>query len=332
MPNVLIFINAIVVALMAMYVYNNERRLEEISAKHDRTEAQMTLGISKNEKRIGEISAEQNKDQSEAQMTLGISKNEKRIGEISAEQNKDQSVVAQMTLDISKNEKRIGEISAEQKKDQSVVAQMGLDISKNVKRIGEISAEQKKDQSVVAQMGLRISKNEKEIGEISAEQKKDQSVVAQMAVRISDIEKRIAEILAKLKNDQSEIKPAFTAHFKKGGYISLGSGQKLIFDSVQFNFGGGYNPGTGYFTVPRAGIYLVSCKVRSNGGNHLHVWLMKNHKRVTLGYGGNYNEGSFSIPVQVAKGDQLDITHHEVRGESVEGDIMSYFSAVFISD
>ncbi|XP_076075897.1 perlucin-like protein [Mytilus galloprovincialis] len=35
--HVLLFINAIVVALMAMYVYENERRKEEISAKQDRT-------------------------------------------------------------------------------------------------------------------------------------------------------------------------------------------------------------------------------------------------------------------------------------------------------
>ncbi|XP_063447239.1 uncharacterized protein LOC134726757 [Mytilus trossulus] len=34
---VLLFINAIVVALMAMYVYENERRKVEISAKQDRT-------------------------------------------------------------------------------------------------------------------------------------------------------------------------------------------------------------------------------------------------------------------------------------------------------
>ncbi|CAG2192588.1 unnamed protein product [Mytilus edulis] len=188
-----------------------------------------------------------------------------------------------MTLDISKNEKRIEEMLAEQKKDQlaeqkkdqSVVAQMILDISKNVKRIGEISAEQKKDQSVVAQMTLSISKNEKRIGDISVEQKKD----------------------------QSDIKPAFAAYFNKDayGYISLARGQILIFDRVQLNVGGGYNTGTGYFTVPRTGLYLVSCKLRSQANRHLHVFLMKNHNKVALSYGGNYNEGSFTLPVQVDK-------------------------------
>ncbi|XP_052084711.1 uncharacterized protein LOC127721925 isoform X2 [Mytilus californianus] len=303
MTYVLLFINAIVVALMAKYVYDNERRFGEISAKLDRTEAQMALDISKNEKRLEEF-----------------------LNELKY----DRTVVAQMVQDISNNVKRIGEISAEQKKDQSVVAQMALIISKNEKRIGEISAEQKKDQSVVAQMVLDISKNEKRIGEISAEQKKDQSVVAQMTLAISKIEKRTEEISAKLKNDQSEIRPAFTAYFKNGGYMNLGH-QKLIFDSVQLNVGGGYNPGTGYFTVPRAGLYLVSCKVRSNHRTHLHVYLMKNDKRVVLGYGENYNEGSFSIPVQVAKGDRL-VIHHGTTGESVEGGLSSFFSAVFISD
>ncbi|XP_052084742.1 uncharacterized protein LOC127721925 isoform X5 [Mytilus californianus] len=278
MTYVLLFINAIVVALMAKYVYDNERRFGEISAKLDRTAV----------------------------------------------------VEAQMALDISKNEKRLEEFLNELKYDRTVVAQMVQDISNNVKRIGEISAEQKKDQSVVAQMALIISKNEKRIGEISAEQKKDQSVVAQMTLAISKIEKRTEEISAKLKNDQSEIRPAFTAYFKNGGYMNLGH-QKLIFDSVQLNVGGGYNPGTGYFTVPRAGLYLVSCKVRSNHRTHLHVYLMKNDKRVVLGYGENYNEGSFSIPVQVAKGDRL-VIHHGTTGESVEGGLSSFFSAVFISD
>ncbi|XP_052084722.1 uncharacterized protein LOC127721925 isoform X3 [Mytilus californianus] len=278
MTYVLLFINAIVVALMAKYVYDNERRFGEISAKLDRTAV----------------------------------------------------VEAQMALDISKNEKRLEEFLNELKYDRTVVAQMVQDISNNVKRIGEISAEQKKDQSVVAQMVLDISKNEKRIGEISAEQKKDQSVVAQMTLAISKIEKRTEEISAKLKNDQSEIRPAFTAYFKNGGYMNLGH-QKLIFDSVQLNVGGGYNPGTGYFTVPRAGLYLVSCKVRSNHRTHLHVYLMKNDKRVVLGYGENYNEGSFSIPVQVAKGDRL-VIHHGTTGESVEGGLSSFFSAVFISD
>ncbi|XP_052084732.1 uncharacterized protein LOC127721925 isoform X4 [Mytilus californianus] len=278
MTYVLLFINAIVVALMAKYVYDNERRFGEISAKLDRTAV----------------------------------------------------VEAQMALDISKNEKRLEEFLNELKYDRTVVAQMALIISKNEKRIGEISAEQKKDQSVVAQMVLDISKNEKRIGEISAEQKKDQSVVAQMTLAISKIEKRTEEISAKLKNDQSEIRPAFTAYFKNGGYMNLGH-QKLIFDSVQLNVGGGYNPGTGYFTVPRAGLYLVSCKVRSNHRTHLHVYLMKNDKRVVLGYGENYNEGSFSIPVQVAKGDRL-VIHHGTTGESVEGGLSSFFSAVFISD
>lgn len=133
----------------------------------------------------------------------------------------------------------------------------------------------------------------------------------------------------------TDIKPAFTAYIKNGGFISLARGQILIFDQVQLNIGGGYNPGTGYFTVPRAGLYLVSCKLRSNGNKHLHVWLMKNHNKVTLSYGGNWNEGSFSLPVQLAKEDQIVITHDTgsyVNDEYVQGDMISFFSAVFIFD
>ncbi|CAG2229224.1 unnamed protein product [Mytilus edulis] len=37
MDNLQVFINAIVVALMAMYVYENERKMEKMSTKHDQT-------------------------------------------------------------------------------------------------------------------------------------------------------------------------------------------------------------------------------------------------------------------------------------------------------
>ncbi|VDI63501.1 Hypothetical predicted protein [Mytilus galloprovincialis] len=40
-----VFLNAIVVALMAMYVYKNERKMETISTKHDQTEKE--LGVLK---------------------------------------------------------------------------------------------------------------------------------------------------------------------------------------------------------------------------------------------------------------------------------------------
>ncbi|XP_071153986.1 complement C1q-like protein 3 [Mytilus edulis] len=146
------------------------------------------------------------------------------------------------------------------------------------------------------------------------------------------VKREVGKGLARAKQ---EIRPAFTAHFKTGGMIPLAKGQILIFDKVQINVGGGYNPTTGYFTVPKAGLYLVSCTVRSNGGKHLHVWLKKNDNRVTLAYGGNWNEGSFSIPVQAAEGDRLVIVHDTgsyVNNEYVQGSIISFFSAVFISD
>lgn len=39
--NVLIFINAIVIALMAMYIYQNERKIERMSARHEPTGMEM---------------------------------------------------------------------------------------------------------------------------------------------------------------------------------------------------------------------------------------------------------------------------------------------------
>lgn len=85
----------------------------------------------------------------------------------------------------------------------------------------------------------------------------------------------------------SEIRPAFAATFTNERAMPLSHGEILKFDSVNLNIGEGYDSTTGYFTVPKAGIYFVSCTIRSIENKHISAYLWKNNKKLVLAYGRN---------------------------------------------
>jgi hypothetical protein len=55
---------------------------------------------------------------------------------------------------------------------------------------------------------------------------------------------------------------AFTAGIT-GGLHTYTRGQTVPFNSVIYQTGGGYNPATGVFTAPKAGLYIIFCTVVS---------------------------------------------------------------------
>ncbi|CAG2212011.1 C1QL [Mytilus edulis] len=101
---------------------------------------------------------------------------------------------------------------------------------------------------------------------------------------------------------KTEKRPAFSATFTNERAIPLTHGEILKFDNIHITFGEGYDPATGYFTVPKAGIYFVSCTVRSIENKHIHAYLWKNTDRLLLAYGRNWNTGNFSFPINLQKG------------------------------
>ncbi|CAG2197606.1 unnamed protein product [Mytilus edulis] len=149
---------------------------------------------------------------------------------------------------------------------------------------------------------------------------------------MSEMESRFNGEVNKLK---SEIRPTFTATFSNERPIPLTHGEILKFDKVHLNIGEGYDPVTGYFTVPKAGIYFVSCTIRSIENKHIHAYLWKNTDRLLLAYGRNWNTGSFCFLIDLQKGDILFVRHDDgtyIVNEEVHGGSASVFAATFISN
>ncbi|VDH94549.1 Hypothetical predicted protein [Mytilus galloprovincialis] len=100
--------------------------------------------------------------------------------------------------------------------------------------------------------------------------------------------------------------PAFSAASTKSQ--SLQKNEIIKFDKVFTNKQKGYNPSTGIFTVPIAGVYQFSSVVMSADGKYLVATLLLNDTIVSSVYikGSTYQQGTLSMILDVQKGDQID--------------------------
>merc|ERR1712244_217980 len=106
----------------------------------------------------------------------------------------------------------------------------------------------------------------------------------------------LAAVLAcGLAQDQtSEV--AFSAGLAKHQYMT--AGQRVKYDTIFTNVGGGYNSNTGTFTCPRAGLYVFQFHALSHSNSNVWLELHKNFQYVASIYGtfsgylisGNYEE------------------------------------------
>ena len=86
---------------------------------------------------------------------------------------------------------------------------------------------------------------------------------------------------------------------------SLTSGSTLVFNSVSFNDGSGYNPATGVFTAPQNGVYMLSVDLilSGNGTSTFEIWLNNNSYYVI---DQNYLY-SKSFPIKLSIGETVQI-------------------------
>ncbi|XP_048774842.2 complement C1q-like protein 3 [Ostrea edulis] len=77
---------------------------------------------------------------------------------------------------------------------------------------------------------------------------------------------KVNDSLSNLRRACTGSNVAFTAgaHGLRDKYTV---GQTVIFGRVVYQVGGGYNPTTGVFTAPKAGLYLIFCTVVANYGH-----------------------------------------------------------------
>lgn len=91
---------------------------------------------------------------------------------------------------------------------------------------------------------------------------------------------------------------------------SLGANDAIKFDRVATNIQDGYNPTTGIFTTPVAGVYQFSFTVMSNDGKQLYVYITHNNTKqqgIWL-HGSGYKTGSTVSILSLKKGDRVEIT------------------------
>ncbi|CAC5384089.1 unnamed protein product [Mytilus coruscus] len=195
-------------------------------------------------------------------------------------------------------------------------------LSKSLKKIAGAQNELKTE----------IHKNKDNIKSLKSEADKQQSIV-------TSYRKKMSKTLFVLKKDLAKIivtskGPVFSGAFRNGGILRLYSNEVIKFTAVDINRGGGYDPNTGVFTVPRPGVYIISSTLRSYNGIRFHCYLWKNNEKLAFLYGSNMNTGTVHIVRKLKIGDQLYIKHMYRRGENeaIQKGRASMFSVAFLSD
>merc|ERR1711894_688087 len=83
---------------------------------------------------------------------------------------------------------------------------------------------------------------------------------------------------------------AFSAGLGKHQYLT--AGQRVKYDTIYTNVGGGYDTNTGTFTCPRAGLYVFQFHALSHSNSNM--WLEQ-----------HYAAGGNSVILRLAKNDQV---------------------------
>ena len=106
------------------------------------------------------------------------------------------------------------------------------------------------------------------------------------------------------------------------------------FDNVYLNREGGYDPKTGIFTAPRAGLYQISATVMSANGKELVLHIVKNKQVLLYLYGARLHGSTETAnPVLGLKlGDKVFVRNCSSGPQLINGNHYSYFSGYFISE
>ncbi|XP_063418562.1 collagen alpha-2(VIII) chain-like [Mytilus trossulus] len=101
--------------------------------------------------------------------------------------------------------------------------------------------------------------------------------------------------------------PAFQSMLTKAQ--TPGNNGAIKFDKVVINTQKGYNPTTGIFTTPLAGIYQFSYTVMSLSGKHLVVYISHNNvkQQMTWLKGSSFETGTANNILNLKKGDQVAV-------------------------
>lgn len=126
--------------------------------------------------------------------------------------------------------------------------------------------------------------------------------------------------------------PAFAAY--RVSSQSLSVNEVVKFDKVWTNNGNGYDPSSGVFTAPMAGLYHFAAVVMTVEGGNLYVRLFKNNTKITSSYTTEkgYKTGTFDVVLKLDKGDKIYLkSGHGSQSIFSNNDNYSTFSGNLIS-
>nr|KAG5686624.1 hypothetical protein BaRGS_006298 [Batillaria attramentaria] len=136
-----------------------------------------------------------------------------------------------------------------------------------------------------------------------------------------------------LKNQKPPpIAVAFTARFS-GDNIAVANHATLKLDRVITNIGNGYDPVTGIFTAPVAGVYgFYATLMAANGHGQIYLAIDKHGSILDIIHGdGNANindQGSTLMTTHLAAGEKVWMRHY--KGSIVRGSWWTIFTGYLI--
>ncbi|VDI42787.1 Hypothetical predicted protein [Mytilus galloprovincialis] len=133
-------------------------------------------------------------------------------------------------------------------------------------------------------------------------------------------------------DNKGKDRPAFTVSLTTSEPTITGK-VPIKFNNIILNRRSGYDPSTGYFTVPQTGLYHISATIMSRNGAAFHASLDKNGQDIVLMYGTKINGGneSTNIVLELTKGDKVCVKHYISGSEVIHGYGYCYFSGYYIS-
>ncbi|XP_060606623.1 uncharacterized protein LOC132758932 [Ruditapes philippinarum] len=178
---------------------------------------------------------------------------------------------------------------------------------------------------------LRQTKEREETSDIS-DSLRDES---QLNIRIDGVRSYKSKSEINISNNADDLRPsrqsihpniAFQAVLSVTTLTNVGLHQKIVYDSVNLNLGGGYHHLSGIFIAPVSGIYLFCTSVLAESHADIDVGIIKNGNQLAGAYAGAdsggksyYDQGSASVAVQLNADDEVWVENRWPAGAKVHG-------------
>ncbi|KAJ8007354.1 hypothetical protein DPEC_G00116650 [Dallia pectoralis] len=202
-------------------------------------------------------------------------------------------------------------IWAEMRMLSDMVVKQRMELTVTNSRLRYVEARQKNNEELMDDMKIDLDLTERNMEDLDKEN-------AALEVRLSASERQ----MDKLKRaNAGTAKVAFSAGLTDSGFLGgFNSDRRLIYTRVLTNIGSAYDPATGIFTAPVAGVYYFRFTASDNrSGMFLAIRLDRNGKKVVWNEEHNNGEGhtyiSNGVVLELEVGGT--VTMHLPRGKGI---------------